>query len=51
MKIFENPTIKISRFQKENILTASSTPTALELAQNDAAKMGADKLFTITVQW
>ena len=47
MKRFENPTIKVSRFRRENILTASGTKTAVELAQQEAAKMGADMTFTI----
>jgi len=50
MKIFENPTIKVSRFEGSNILTASGeTPktTAVQMAQADAEKLGADKTFTL----
>ena len=53
MKLFENPTIKVSRFERSNILTASgeAQPTAaVQLAQADAAQLGADKVFTILAQ-
>ena len=52
MKRYENPAIKVSMFRRENILTASgeAQPTAVQLAQADAKKMGADKVFTILAQ-
>ena len=52
MKRYENPAIKVSMFRRENILTASGeTPTtAVDLAQADAAQLGADKVFTILAQ-
>ena len=52
MKRYENPAIKVSMFRRENILTASgeAQTTAVQLAQADAAKMSADKVFTILAQ-
>ena len=51
MKRFENPTIKVSMFRREDTLTASGTQTAVEFAQQEAAKMGADMTFTIKALW
>ena len=53
MRIFERPEMKISRFERSNILTASGETmqkTAVELAQADAAKMGAAKTFTLLAE-
>ena len=47
MKKFENPTIKVSRFERSNILTASDNVTAVDMAINDADDIGAKYIFTL----